>query len=144
LVPHNPGVPDAGLWGDQLSGGAAPPARPPTYSVLAQVGYSRGGRMVSKGNLATTIARPGREAELEAFLASAQPLAEQEPGTIAWFAIKIDDRTYGIFDVFEDEAGRQAHLNGPIAAGLMAKSDELLSQPPDLKMIDVVAGKLPS
>jgi quinol monooxygenase YgiN len=100
--------------------------------------------LITKGILATTVAKPGKEAELASFLASALPLAEQEPGTIAWFAIKIDDRTYGIFDVFDDEAGRQAHLNGPIAAALMANADELLAEPPDLKMIDVIAAKMPS
>jgi quinol monooxygenase YgiN len=100
--------------------------------------------MVTKGILATTVAKPGKEAELAAFLTSALPLAEQEPDTIAWFAIKIDDQTYGIFDVFDDDAGRQAHLSGPIAAALMAKADELLAEPPSLKMIDVIAAKMPS
>ncbi len=100
--------------------------------------------MVTKGILATTVAKPGKEAELAAFLQSALPLAEQEPGTIAWFAIKIDEQTYGIFDVFNDDAGRQAHLDGPIAAALMAKADELLSEPPTLKMIDVIAAKVAS
>ena len=98
--------------------------------------------MITKGILATTVAKPGKEKELAAFLESALPLAEQEPGTIAWFAIKIDDQTYGIFDVFNDDEGREAHLNGPIAAALMAKADELLAEPPSLKMIDVAAAKL--
>lgn len=98
--------------------------------------------MVTKGILATTVAKPGKAAEVAAFLQSALPLAEQEPGTIAWFAIKIDEQTYGIFDVFDDDAGRQAHLDGPIAAALMAKADELLSEPPTLKMIDVIAAKV--
>ena len=100
--------------------------------------------MVTKGILATTVAKPGKEAELAAFLQSALPLAEAEPGTVAWFAIKIDEQTYGIFDVFDDEAGRQAHLAGPIAAALTAKADELLSEPPTLKTIDVIAAKLAS
>jgi hypothetical protein len=64
-------------------------------------------------------------------------------GSIAWFAIKIDDHTYGIFDVFDDDAGRQGHLNGPIAAALVAKADELLAEPPSLKLIDITAEKLP-
>ncbi|HEU0239720.1 MAG TPA: antibiotic biosynthesis monooxygenase [Micromonosporaceae bacterium] len=98
--------------------------------------------MVTKGILATTVAKPGKEAELAAFLTSAQPLAEQEPDTVAWFAIKIDERTYGIFDVFDDEAGRQAHLDGPIAAALMANAEELLAEPPTLTMIDVIASKV--
>lgn len=98
--------------------------------------------MVTKGILATTVAKPGKEAELAAFLTSAQPLAEQEPDTVAWFAIKIDERTYGIFDVFDDDAGRQAHLDGPIAAALMANAEELLAEPPTLTMIDVIASKV--
>jgi len=98
--------------------------------------------MVTKGILATTVAKPGNEAELAAFLTSAQPLAEQEPDTVAWFAIKIDERTYGIFDVFDDDAGRQAHLDGPIAAALMANAEELLAEPPTLTMVDVIASKV--
>jgi quinol monooxygenase YgiN len=100
--------------------------------------------MVTKGILATTVAKPGKESELAAFLESALPLAEAEPGTVAWFAIKIDEQTYGIFDVFNDDAGRQVHLDGPIAAALMAKADELLAEPPTLKMIDVIAAKVAS
>jgi len=99
--------------------------------------------MVTKGILATTVAKLGKEAELAEFLTSALPLAEQEPDTVAWFAIKIDERTYGIFDVFDDDAGRQVHLDGPIASALMAKADELLAEPPSLMMLDVIAAKMP-
>jgi quinol monooxygenase YgiN len=98
--------------------------------------------MITKGILATTVAKPGKEKELAEFLAGALPLAEQEPDTVAWFAIKIDDQTYGIFDVFDNDAGRQAHLDGPIAAALIARADELLAEPPTLKMIDVIAAKV--
>jgi len=98
--------------------------------------------MVTVGLLATLSAKPGKEAELAAFLESALPLAQQEPDTTAWFAIKIDDSTYGIFDVFPGDEGRQAHLNGPIAAALMEKADDLLSSPPDIKQIDILAAKL--
>jgi len=98
--------------------------------------------MVTVGLLATLSAKPGKEEELASFLAGALPLAEAEPATTAWFAIKIDDSTYGIFDVFPGADGRQAHLDGPIAAALMAKADELLSSPPDIKPIDVLAAKL--
>lgn len=98
--------------------------------------------MVTVGLLATLSAKPGREEELAKFLAGALPLAEAEPETSAWFAIKIDASTYGIFDVFPGADGRQAHLDGPIAAALMAKADELLSSPPDIKPIDVLAAKL--
>jgi len=98
--------------------------------------------MVTVGLLATLSAKPGKEEELASFLAGALPLAEAEPDTTAWFAIKIDDSTYGIFDVFPGADGRQAHLDGPIAAALMAKADELLSSPPQIKPIDVLAAKL--
>jgi len=98
--------------------------------------------LVTKGLLVTVTAKPGKEAELAAFLESALPLAQNEPDTTAWFAIKIDDSTYGIFDVFPSDDGRQAHLNGPIAAALMSKADELLASPPDIKPIDILAAKL--
>ena len=88
-------------------------------------------------------AKPGKEAELESFLKSALPLAQQEPKTIAWFVLKMGPSTFGIFDVFPDEAGRQAHLDGPIAAALMAKAAELLAQPPKIDKLDVLAAKLP-
>ena len=98
--------------------------------------------MVTVGLLATLSAKPGKEEELASFLASALPLAEAEPATTAWFAIKLDDATFGIFDVFPDDAGRQAHLGGPIAAALMERADELLASPPDIKPIDLLAAKL--
>jgi len=97
--------------------------------------------MVKLGFLATLVAKPGKADELAAFLASALPLAEAEPGTVNWYAIKIDDSTYGIFDTFETEDARQAHINGPIAAALMAKADDLLAEPPSIKPIDVLAVK---
>ncbi len=98
--------------------------------------------MVTVGLLATLTAKPGKEQELAEFLASALPLAEAEAETTAWFAIRIDDSTFGIFDVFPGAAGRQAHLDGPIAAALMGKADELLASPPDIKPIDILAAKL--
>lgn len=100
--------------------------------------------MVTVGLLVTLDAKPGKEEELASFLASALPLAQAEAGTVAWFAARIDNSTYGIFDVFPDDGGRQAHLNGPIAAALMEKADELLASPPDIKSVDVLAAKLPS
>jgi len=98
--------------------------------------------MVTVGLLATLVAKPGKEEELASFLASALPLAQAEADTTAWFAIKIDDSTFGIFDVFPGADGRQAHLDGPIAAALMAKADELLASPPDIKPVEVLAAKL--
>jgi quinol monooxygenase YgiN len=99
--------------------------------------------MVTVGLLVTLTAKPGKQDELAAFLASALPLAEGEAETTAWFAIKVDDATFGIFDVFPGPEGRQAHLDGPIAAALMDKADALLASPPDIKHIQVLAAKLP-
>jgi quinol monooxygenase YgiN len=97
--------------------------------------------MAKLGFLATMVAKPGKADELAAFLASALPLAEAEPGTITWYAFKIDDNTYAIFDTFDDEDARQAHINGPIAAALMAHADDLLAEPPSIKPVDVLAAK---
>jgi quinol monooxygenase YgiN len=99
--------------------------------------------MVTVGLLATLVAKPGKADDLGSFLSDALPLAQAEGDTIAWFAIKIDENTYGIFDVFPSDEGRKAHLNGPIAAALMANAGELLSSPPEIKPIDVLAAKLP-
>jgi len=99
--------------------------------------------MVTVGLLATLKCKPGKEEDLAGFLRGALPLAQAEQDTTAWFAIQLDDATFGIFDVFPSEEGRQAHLEGPIAAALMSKADELLSSPPEIKPINVLAGKLP-
>lgn len=100
--------------------------------------------MVTVGLLVTLEAKPGKEGELAAFLAGALPLAQAEPETTAWFAIKIGASTFGIVDVFPDAACRQAHLAGPIAAALMQRAGELLASPPDIKPVDVLAAKLPA
>lgn len=99
--------------------------------------------MVTVGILATLKAKPGKEAELAEFLRGALPLAEGEPETTAWFAVQLDGSSYGIFDVFPSAEGRQAHLDGPIASALLARAEELLSEPPDIRPIDVLAAKLP-
>ena len=88
-------------------------------------------------------AKPGKEAEVEAFLKSGLPLVQDEPATIAWFGIRLGPSTFGIFDAFPDESGRQAHLSGRVAEALMAKASELLSQPPSIEKADVLAAKLP-
>jgi len=97
---------------------------------------------VNLGIFATLKAKPGKEAEVEQFLKSALPLANQEAGTVVWFAIRLDSSTFGIFDAFANETGREAHLSGPIAAALMAKWKELLSEPPNIKKVDILAAKL--
>ncbi len=99
--------------------------------------------MVKVGLLATLKAKPEKAEELGSFLAGALPLAEGEPQTTAWFAIKLDDSTYGIFDVFPDDAGRQAHLDGPVGQALMARAGELFSKPPTIEPLDILANKLP-
>jgi quinol monooxygenase YgiN len=89
-------------------------------------------------------AKPGKEAEVENFLRSGLPIVAEEPATVAWFGLRLGPSTFGIFDAFPDEAGRQAHLNGRVAAALMAKASELFAQPPLIEMVDVLAAKLPS
>jgi quinol monooxygenase YgiN len=88
-------------------------------------------------------AKPGKEAEVEKFLRGGLPLVLEEPATIAWFGIRLGPSTFGIFDAFPNDAGRQAHLSGTVAAALMAKASELFSQPPSIEMVDVLAAKLP-
>jgi quinol monooxygenase YgiN len=100
--------------------------------------------MVTVGLLVTMHAKPGKENELAAFLTAALPLAQAEPDTTAWFAVKIDPTTFAIADFFPADAGRQAHLDGPIAAALLNRADELLASPPDIKPVDVLAAKLPT
>jgi quinol monooxygenase YgiN len=89
-------------------------------------------------------AKPGKEREVENFLMSGLPLVMEEPATTAWFGIRLGPGTFGIFDAFPDEAGRQAHLTGRVAAALMAKAGELFSKPPSIEKVDVLAAKLPS
>ena len=99
--------------------------------------------MVTKSIAAKLVAKPGKEAEVEAFLKSALPLANEEEQTVTWYAIKFSENTFGIFDTFESEEGRDAHLNGKIAAALMAKADELLAEPPKIEKVDILAAKTP-
>lgn len=99
--------------------------------------------MVSKGLLVVVEARPGKESDVESFLTDARSLADQEPATTAWFAIRIDESHFGVFDVFPDDAGRQAHLSGPIGQALGERADELFASPPSIQPFDVLADKLP-
>jgi quinol monooxygenase YgiN len=100
------------------------------------------GVMVKFGILATLEAKVGKEHEVAAFLKSALPLVEAEPETMAWFAIRLSPTTFGIFDVFRDEAGRDAHLAGEVAKALMAKAPDLFSLPPKIEKVEVLASKL--
>ena len=88
-------------------------------------------------------AKPGKEKEVENFLRSGLPIVQAEPATTAWFGIRLGPSTFGIFDAFPNEAGRQAHLTGQVAAALMAKAGKLLAQPPSIEKVDVLAAKLP-
>jgi len=89
-------------------------------------------------------AKPGKEEAVANFLASALPLANAESGTTAWFALKFGPSTYGVFDAFQNETGRQAHLAGSIAAALLANAAELLSEAPNIEQVELLAAKLPS
>ena len=99
--------------------------------------------MIKVALLVRLEAKPGKEAEVEAFLHAGLPLVQQEPATGVWFAIRLGPSTFGIFDAFPDDSGRQAHLAGQVAAALMAKASELLAQPPAIEKADVLAVKLP-
>ena len=93
------------------------------------------------GILALVEAKPGKEAEVEAFVKSGQAIVEREPGTRVWYGFRVNESTFGIFDAFEDEAARQAHLDGEIPAGLATAGPELLAKDPDLRPVDVLAVK---
>jgi quinol monooxygenase YgiN len=99
--------------------------------------------MVNVALLVRLEAKPGKEAEVESFLRGGLAIVEDEPATTAWFAIRMGPSTFGIFDAFPDDAGRQAHLSGRVAAALMAKAPDLLAQPPVIEKVDVLAAKLP-
>src|SRR5215467_9526625 len=94
----------------------------------------RGGNsMEAIGLLVTLEARPGKEADVESFLKSAQPLARDEEGTLKWYAIKVGTRKFGIFDTFGNEAARNAHLTGEIAKALGARANESFAAPPQIE-----------
>ena len=99
--------------------------------------------MVKKALFVRLEAKPGKEKEIEQFLINGLPLILEEPATTAWFGIRLGPSTFGIFDAFPDEAGRQAHLAGKVATALFAKAGELFSTPPTVEEVDIVAVKLP-
>ncbi|MCX8561968.1 antibiotic biosynthesis monooxygenase [Mycolicibacterium mucogenicum] len=100
--------------------------------------------MIRAGLLVRVHARPGKEAEVAQFLADAQAIVEQEPETRAWFAVQFDASTFGIFDVFPDDAGRQAHLAGGVGTELTHRAEELFTVSPAIENVEVLACKLPS
>ncbi len=111
--------------------------------VYGDVAVTRGGIMVKVALFVRLEAKRGKEQDVENFLLSGLPIVQEEPATTAWFGIRLGPSTFGIFDAFPDEAGRQAHLSGKVAAALMAKAGELLAEPPSIEKIDVLAAKLP-
>jgi quinol monooxygenase YgiN len=96
---------------------------------------------VKFGLLALLEAKPDKGDDLAAFLVAGRELALQEEGTVTWYAFKLSDTTYGIFDTFAGEDGRQAHLNGPIAAALGQAAPDLLAKDPDIQTTDILAAK---
>jgi quinol monooxygenase YgiN len=96
---------------------------------------------VQFGILATLEAKPGRGDDLAAFLRQGRELAVAESGTVTWYAFRLSDTTYGIFDTFDDEDGRAAHLNGEIPAALGQVAPDLLAADPDIRPVDIVAVK---
>ncbi len=100
--------------------------------------------MVSRGLLVRLVAKSGKNEEVEEFLLSALPLVQQELNTTAWFAIHLGWSEYGIFDVFPDDAGRDAHLSGQVAKALMERAGALFAEAPSIQKLDVLADKLPA
>jgi quinol monooxygenase YgiN len=96
---------------------------------------------VTLGILAMLEAKPGKGGELEAFLRAGRELAIAEEGTVTWYAFKISDTSYGIFDTFATDDARTAHINGQIPAALADMSADLLTSDPDIRPVDVVAVK---
>jgi quinol monooxygenase YgiN len=86
-------------------------------------------------------AKAGKEQEVESFLKSAQPLAVKENGTTTWYALKLGPAKFGIFDTFQNEQGRDAHLTGEIAKALFAKAEELFAKPPQVEKLEILASK---
>jgi quinol monooxygenase YgiN len=117
-----------------------------TISSASQVFAQADGASSQKVNVALYVkleAKPGKEEAVAEFLRQGKALVEAEPATIAWFGVSLGPSTFAIFDAFPNDAGRQAHLAGKVAAALMAKAGDLLAQPPAIHKADVLASKLP-
>ena len=96
---------------------------------------------VDRGLLALLEAKPGKGEELAAFLGQGRALAAEDNGTVTWYAFRLSETTYGIFDTFESEEGRHAHLNGKIPAALAQVGPDLLASDPDIRQTDIIAVK---
>lgn len=98
--------------------------------------------MLSLGLFVRLEAKPGKEKEVAAFLMQGLQLAQQETTTPLWFSLRLGPSTFAVFDSFHDEAGRQAHLNGPIAKALMAQAPNLFAAPPSIEKVEILGAKL--
>jgi quinol monooxygenase YgiN len=99
-------------------------------------------KMPKLGLFVRLEAKPGKEEDVAAFLQQGLQMANQEPSTVLWFALRLGPTTFAIFDAFPDEAGRQTHLNGPIAKALMANAPDLLAAPPSIEPTEILGAKL--
>ena len=99
--------------------------------------------MVSLGLFVRLEAKPGKEKDVAAFLTKALEMANQEPTTRLWFSLRLGPSTFGVFDAFSDESGRQTHLSGPIAQALMANATNLFAAPPSIEKTEILGAKLP-
>jgi quinol monooxygenase YgiN len=99
--------------------------------------------MVNVGLFVRLEAKPGKEHEVEKFLRGGLALVQEEPATTLWFGIRMGPTTFGIFDAFQDEGGRQSHLSGRVAAAIQEKAGVLLTHPPSIERVDILAAKLP-
>ncbi|WP_413933204.1 putative quinol monooxygenase [Nitrospira sp. BLG_1] len=100
--------------------------------------------MVHVGLLVHLRAKPGKEVDVARFVESGLALANQEPATPIWFALRLGPGMFGFFTAFADEAGRKAHLAGPVAAALTAQASELLAETPRIEPVEVLAAKVMS
>jgi quinol monooxygenase YgiN len=98
--------------------------------------------MISLGFFVRLEAKPGKEKEVAAFLKQGLQMANQESTTPLWFGLRLGPSTFGVFDAFHDETGRQAHINGPIAQALMANAPELLAAPPSIEKTEILGSKI--
>jgi quinol monooxygenase YgiN len=108
---------------------------------MDRIGKSKSNGIYNLALFVRLEAKPGKEAEVAKFLEAGLAMARQEPTTPLWFALRLGPTTFGVFDAFADENGRQTHLNGPIAQALMAKAPELLARPPAIEPIEVLGVK---
>ena len=97
--------------------------------------------MMKKALFVKLVAKPGKETQVEAFLNGGLALVNEEPLTLTWYALKFDDSTFGIFDSFAGDEGRDAHLSGRVAEALGANAGELLASPPSIEKVDILASK---